>query len=839
MEGKETPKEFPDVSQKLSAPKKLSAFEKERQAAQAKQQRAEAENAAALKAFENSFAGDDDDDGFHTSYGGRGPPSGPRGPGMGYGSGGRYGAPPPGPRGGPGSFGPPPPSLKRKRALDEMREAQEARREQEEMLAYEGPGDDARDSPGLNARAEQDDVDAPRPTIQLSSLPPDTTADGIKSLLKDQLKVHSVRFLPPSAPGTETKRTLSAIATLSSDISSSQIDLAIGALKQKYLGRGFYLSVSRHLSSAAFHPTVISSNAASSNEPFGAERPRETRDQHSSMRNAPPPMEHRGFAPPDSYDAPSRSRQRGPDRVDAVVAVRPPADIEAVNAIHTVVDRLLLEPDPARALQIEASLMSLPEVQLDERFAFLYDSQSTAGAYYRFLLWAPDEPSDVARDDKRQNLTIERIHDDVPIEWHPPYAQVQFPDLKSLEQVVTEIDYISSDEESDDGEGGERQFNASREGDGLSEANERKHLTPLQRARFVYLLSRLPTSNARLRKGDVARITSFAIGRAGAGAEEIVDMLLLNVVKPFSYTLASRYEDSDSQDEEDVYEPNDDLSALDSPAPQPQKDSKRDDDPSNAKLIALYVISDILSASSTAGARNAWKYRQLFESGFKAQNTFDYLGKLDKELAWGRMKSEQWKRKVGVVFGIWEGWSVFSNDVHKEFKQSFFEPPLSEEEKAAAAAEAEREENRKQEEKFMGKFKRVESVGSPAASASPAPAPAPVPVVAEKVDQDVEGAPLDGAPLDGAPLEEVDGAPLAVVVDGDPMEDIDGQNMADAGSAPGLGGMDGAADQKPADSAPANDHSSAPASTSRPAKPSGPKKRMRAADMFGDSSDED
>ena len=75
MEGKENPKEFPDVKQKLSAPKKLSAFEKDRQAAQAKQQRAEAENAAALRAFENSFAAgdeDDDDDSFsHLSSRGR------------------------------------------------------------------------------------------------------------------------------------------------------------------------------------------------------------------------------------------------------------------------------------------------------------------------------------------------------------------------------------------------------------------------------------------------------------------------------------------------------------------------------------------------------------------------------------------------------------------------------------------------------------------------------------------------------------------------------------------------------------------------------------------------
>ena len=107
MEEKEDPKEFPDVTQKLAAPKKLSAFEKERQAAQAKQQRAEAENAAALKAFKDSFADEDDDDLPSHLVGGRGPPSGPRGPGSGYaGPGGRYGGPPGGPRSGPGSLGP-------------------------------------------------------------------------------------------------------------------------------------------------------------------------------------------------------------------------------------------------------------------------------------------------------------------------------------------------------------------------------------------------------------------------------------------------------------------------------------------------------------------------------------------------------------------------------------------------------------------------------------------------------------------------------------------------------------------------------------------------------------
>ncbi len=808
MEEKDNPKEFPDVSTKLSAPKKLSAFEKERQAAQAKQQRAEAENAAALRAFENSFASDDGrEDSYQHNYGGRGPPAGPRGYGFGHGSG-RPGTGSGGPRSGPGSLGPipgPPPSLKRKRALDEMREAQEARREQEEMMAYAEAQAASRGSPYAESREDDGDVDAPRPTVQLSSLPPDMSSEEVRMCLSEHLKVHSVRFQPPAGPGNRGRRTASAIATLAADVSTSQIDTAITALKDKYLGRGFYLSISRHLSSAAFHPSVGLSSTAST-EPFAAEKPR---DQRFSMRNAPPPMDQRGFAPPDSYDNSGRMRQPGSNRENAVVSVQPPGDMEAVKAIHTVAESLLLESDPNRALQKEALLMSLPEVQRDERFAFLYDSQSPAGIYYRFLLWSPDDIDEAAKDAKRRDLEIERLHEDVPIEWHPPYSQVPFPDLKSLEQVVTDIDYVSSEEESDDEE--DRHFNA---GDrGIDKRAEKKHLTPLKRARLVHLLSRLPTSNARLRKGDVARVTNFAINHAGAGAEEIVDLLLLNVMKPFQYSLAAKYEDAEEQAEDDVYEPDDELATLDSPAAQVQTENKRDDDHSNARLIGLYLISDILSASSTAGARNAWKYRQLFESGFKAQKTFEYLGKLDKELSMGRLKAEQWKRKIGVIFGIWEGWSVFSSDVHEELKTSFFEPPLSEEEKAAAQAEAEREEKKQQEAKILGKFKRVESVAASPASASPAP-------VADAAEE-VEGAPLDdldgaraGEDLDGAPMEDLDGAP---------MEDLDGQ---------ALGGLVGTAEPVAAE----QEHpSSEPRSNG---KPSAPRKRMRAEDMFADS-DED
>ncbi|KAK3072690.1 hypothetical protein LTR53_006348, partial [Teratosphaeriaceae sp. CCFEE 6253] len=640
MAGEEVVKEFPDVTSKLAAPKKLSAFEKERQAADEKRRRAEAEDAAALKAFQDSFA-EEDDDPLAAAIRARdqGPPSAPRGPPGPPGPGRGYGAPPMRARGGP-AMGPP--SLKRKSALDEMREAQEARREQGVLGDEEAVRGEGRQASRVQEEDREDE--APRPAVQLSRLPLDMTSEDVQALLRPYLLVHAVQFLLPDGPEPTGKRSLTAIASLATETSTAQIDTAVSALKDRYLGCGFYLTISRHLSSSTPHPSMIASITPTSSEPFGAEKPREA--QRGSMRNAPTPPSHSNFAPPDSYDFPPRGGYNAPPRPpEAVVAVQAPLDITTIRAIHTLAERLLTEPDPAYALQMEALLMATPDVQQDERFAFLYDSRSAAGVYYRYLLWSSSDPSDR----KRRAKGLERIHGDMGMEWLSPFEgrQVPFLDLTSLADVVTDIDYVSSDEESDD-EGGERRFYENRSGDGPVGENKKEHLNPVKRARLVHLLSRLPTNNARLRKGDIARVTNFAINHAGQGAEEIVDLLLLNVEKPFSYSLAALYETSDSEpahddddeqedeDEaegegEDDYEPDDQLpsfpTAITSPLPARDDSTKRSEpeDPSSAKLIALYLISDILSASSTAGARNAWKYRQLFESGFRAQKTFERL----------------------------------------------------------------------------------------------------------------------------------------------------------------------------------------------------------------------
>jgi U2-associated protein SR140 len=296
----DAPKEFPDVSQKLSAPKKLSAFEKERQAAEQKRRREEAENKALLETFEQDFEQDegsnnDDFDGF-PRFGQ--PPSGPRGSGMAFGGPpGRSGAPP---RSGPGSLGPVPgahvPNLKRKRQLDELREAQEARRDHEDFTAEYLGRKDGHAHHASRGRDEETQYDvAPRPTVQLSNLPPSSSEQDVKAMLRGQLQVYSVQFQPPPGPVSTGRRSATAIAQLSTETSTQQIESAVSTLKGKYLGCGYTLSISRHLSSTSLQANMPIAVSASSAEPFGAQKIDRDQPARFSMRTAPPLGQ---FAPP-------------------------------------------------------------------------------------------------------------------------------------------------------------------------------------------------------------------------------------------------------------------------------------------------------------------------------------------------------------------------------------------------------------------------------------------------------------------------------------------------------------------------------------------------------------
>ncbi|TKA26117.1 hypothetical protein B0A50_04613 [Salinomyces thailandicus] len=740
------PEEFPDVSLKLSAPKRISAFERDRQAAKAKEQRAKEENEAALKKIRDEFGYDDDDgdiDSFATS---RGPPSGPRA-GLHTST-----MPPSGPKGFGMSNLQEPPNLKRKRALDQMREDQAARGEHVLFDRGTSAADHGNPLQASDPEVEQE-AEAPRPTLHLSNMLPGTDELKVRKLLEPALKVHSVQILAISRQQGDNKRSISAMAMLDSQTNPQDIDATVRSLSNKYLGRGLYLKICPHLSSTSVASSMMSEVERTIPMPFGAGKLEEP--SKPSFRSAPPPGQMT-FAPPGSSSSMGAYGMQAPAPLQNVVQVEAPLDIQTTRAIHTMVEALTIQENPHYALELEAAIMAISEIEQDERFAWLYDSKSPAGVYYRYLLWGPEDEDEDRLKEKRRAETRERVYDDIDIDWLPPYGQLPFMDLATLADAVDDIDYISSEDEAD--REVQRRFNGRRKGGApLSfESQERQFMTPLNRAKLTHLLSRLPTSTPRIRRGDLARVTDFAIDHAGEGADEIVDLLLLNVEKPLSSSLAAKFGASDSsQSSEDEYEPHMDLTTYYENTSQPPKDAKPAEDPSNPKLVALYCICDLMAASAVANARSAWKYRTLFEAGFQKRKIFEHLGRLDKELGWGRMKREKWQLQMKFVFETWDRWSAFTKEGLAALKKSFFEPPLSKEEQAAKEKELERQ-KKVAEERAMGKFKQVGQ--------------------AEPAAEDVDGEPMED--VDGESMEDVDGEPMDDELDGQPMmEDVDGRPM--------------------------------------------------------------
>ena len=833
-------KEFPDIGSKLQAPTKKSLFERQKAEAEAKRQREQDETAAVYEDFVKSF----DDEG------GSSDPTASRGSGFGSSTiGGGLGGPPkrhfsgapPGPAGrgggrgnsGPGSLGPPPPSFSRKRQFDGP---QAPPKEQSQgLFAFEdaGPMDtktafQTSDDEESAERAKSNERAAPKPTLRLSSLPPGTSQAFIKSILPSTLSIDVIRITPPSAPVSSTsteRRSLSAVVTLAKETPATDIDTAVSALQNRYLGRGYYLSLSRHLSSAAIGMDMPSLSSTSSSLPFGA-RPIPAGPMSAMGRGAPGP--HRGgYAPPSSYLS-SGSGQYGRNDTPLQVNVVPPSDLKQLKVIHKTIEALL-----THGPEFEALLMNRRDVQMEEKWAWLWDARSTGGVYYRWRIW--DILTGASRRDdggNRAYVSSQRIFEGGPV-WSAPEKGLPFEFATHIEEIASDSDYNSSDDDGDSGDEGRRRHAYFNGGalppDSAIDGDAQQYLNPLWKAKLTHLLARLPTTNAKLRRGDVARVTAFAIQRAGEGAEEVVQMITSNVLKPFAFSSANP-ERKLAGGEEAIPGDNDEGD-----------DERRmeKEDTSSAMLIGLYVISDILSSSSTSGVRHAWRYRQLFEAALKRREVFATLGRLEKPMHWGRLKAEKWKRSVGSVLTLWEGWCVFPQASQEHFSSVFFNPPLTaaEVEASLAAEKAEKASTVK------SRWKTVDENTRSNHSQQDDDQPQQSRMTSE-IEMDIDGEPMseDENDLDGEPMVEED-------------EDVDGKaildedNIADGEPVEEMLGLEEGARRRPSDTkldAPQKDKSTigfqmgrnVDSVKSKPPLISKGRKRPKAEDMFADSDEE-
>jgi U2-associated protein SR140 len=792
-------KEFPDISSKLSAPTKKSAFEKQKAEAEAKRIREEAENAAALKEFQASFEDEEDDDGSanplnagrpgNGGYGGA--PSGMGGVGLGGGPKRHFTQSNRG-NSGPGTLGPVPGSLARKRGNDGSFVPQQQR--ERGIFAYEdssGGGSrrafqqDSDDEDGRGPSRKEEEKTTPKPTVQLSSLPPGTTDATVKALFPPNIKVDRIQPLPPSGPGSVERKSMSAIVTLGKDIPSNEIDSAVSALSKKYLGKGYYLSISRHLSSAVVGSSIYNASTANTSLPFGA-KTLATAPATSTLGRVPPPGFRPGIAPPASLTGgsdPSKSS------TIASVSVSPPTDIRQLKLINKTIESILTHGE-----EFEAVLMSQQNVREDEKWAWLWDPRSVGGVYYRWRLWSIK--SKAIEEEDLTNRVGEAppemlFEDETP--WQEPSQRPRYEFTGFVDEFVSDPEYDASEEEASDDEAAAQKRNGGIN-IGLGEPTHAQYLNPLQKAKFTHLLARLPTSTARLRRGDVARVTNFAICHAGAGAEEVVHMLMQNIDQPYSLTdanLANRqsadygygpyHSDSgNGSHSESDYEPEVVVKSIEpsSTSMQPSSDSPREpadsamkekEDDTPARLIALYVVSDILSSCATAGVKNAWKYKPLIEAAMKEHKIFERLGRVEKDKGWGRIKAERWRNSVMHLLGIWEGWNVFSVGVPEKFEEAFKNPPLTPEEAKEAKEKEERE--KKAERARKGKWKSMKSSGQKRSEEPEVDRSKPlgqewtsVPKKTPKkesrsaiLDEEMEEGEIDGGPM------ETDSDPVAVV----------------------------------------------------------------------------
>jgi len=685
--------QFPNAKDKLDAPSKKTAFERAKAEAEAKRIREAAETAAVYEQFVKSF----DDDGGHGSssssrYGqdDRGGGYGSsRGAGGGFG--GRGASGPPGRRqytdsssssfrGGGGGIGQGPPG--RKRDLDTFRsEGREGRGGYgsrggygggsggsgllgfDDPLEYEVRKTPLKSERGLKFGIDDEDEDEndkrlareqAKPTINMTQLPPKTTKPMILDMLLPyfpQLTIAQISLQHIRASSSEKssygaqqsipRKSASALVTLQSDTAASDIDAAVNGLSSKYLGLGYRLSISRHLSSAVLH-------SSNTNIPHQANAPFNARQLFTP--GGPGGRggfgSHRGgFAPPSTYNsAPSHQGNK------FIVTVAPPKDIKTLKLIHKTVEAVLTSGP-----EFEALLMAMPAVIADERFFWLWDSKSSEHVYYRWRLW-----DIITSDGTKNSRNVERSYAGTTIThlfdggaaWEiPPKKNQKFEFITKLEDFIEDEEYHSSSDEDDD--------NNNHQAQDSNPSNEeaKTYLGPLRRAKLMHLISRVPTTIGTLRRGDVARVTAFAVDNAYA-AEEVVDILCDNVARPAAFSGANP-----------DYEP----MSVDRESGKEDDKNQTKEDTTPAKMIALYLISDVLS-NSGLGVRNVWRYRQLFDQRLREGKVFEGLADVGVRENWGKLRQEKWRRSISSVLTLWENWNIFPQTSHEAIRAAFEEP---------------------------------------------------------------------------------------------------------------------------------------------------------------------
>jgi U2-associated protein SR140 len=445
-----------------------------------------------------------------------------------------------------------------------------------------------------------------------SNLPPTIETQQVAALFDGfpSLKVIKVEKLPPPGPVGMVKSSAAMKVVFDKDATARDLDEAMLKLNdKKYLGRGFYLHLDRYLGGKAAETTQIPL-------PFGA--------QWETIE-AP-----KGYAPPPDLGGSSRDGSRDAQR-RLVVNVELPPDIETIRLIHMTIENVI-----EGGLEFEAALMDIPQIQDDERFAWLYDQTHPLNRYYRWKM------HQLVTGGENQEI-FEGIFWRGPTETIPDEFAMEIGDLEPM-----------GDESSSDEDDQRPQHKPLPIGDDYPgrDNNGFGYLTPYWRAFLIWMFNKLPPGVINL--SNIAGFSQFAVEHATHGLDEVVELLITNIVAPFQlspdgnpgYGLVTEAEIAE------------------------HKESIRRLDTREVTMNAFRIVHDVLfTTSKQSGA--AYKYRQYIGTQLVERKILEYLEQLPTQLKMGRMTEKNYREDVNSVLRVWEHESLFDKAMLKHFDEAF------------------------------------------------------------------------------------------------------------------------------------------------------------------------
>lgn len=692
----------------------------------------------------------------------------------------------------------------------------------------------------------------PPSLLRLFLLPLETTREEVEEFLNTSLpaplSVKDIQLIDhsiPKNPGNMSQPLLSALVSTDDGTTHVELTNAERILQGKYFGKGHFIRAALTYEEDAYIPSQYQK------EPFGAQYTTPAGPPHLQSARPPPPSLQSSI--------PYASQNSLSDRYEVVV--EPPTDIDQINLIHMTVERVLtagfefeeklmdqkeVQKDPAwswlwddtsiggrwyrwqlwkhGALGIPTEDILEPE-DIHERNVIFEDSATwKKPEAFRFEYCATlediqDDPDAdmIKSDDDEQEPELD---EDDKAEYLGPYQyallQYHLDNLPNNPALLTEksLKYVVAH--------------------ALDNANKAVNEIALRLVLYLDMaynraitnITPNSTSSNGKGKGKAVDSSHFKTHQCGgnckhhtvtadqettgrtpsAPPEATTDDNMSESVATDTQFTSEGTSGGDFPAGDDYNQFDDDYAPYESmeededePKPPHERwpNAKPVEDPSGPILVALYVLTDVMDQAKDEGGSTKMRFAGLFEEMLENRDMFANLGRLARDLNWGRIRADRWQKQV---MGILEHWQVINSmkkDAVEQFKHDFINPRSTQEERKLI--EEAKKDSRSAEEVFKSKFKPIGQQAAAenmdtdvkAKEETPGESMAPADIEGERMSVDIAGKPTS-EDIDGEPMtpSDIDGEPMTEDdIDGEPMTDdeADGQPMSEDEGIEGRG----------------------------------------------------